>query len=112
MKNKLVYVQENDKFQAIRIFKNESQAHASIGDVSLMMYAVAVYHIRHAIWLRCKGECEICATPITEDSGHMHEVRHRGQGGEISLVNSVFICSTCHKRAHADRNTRFTKKNP
>jgi hypothetical protein len=111
VKNKLVYVEENEKFQATRIFKNASQAHASMGNVSLMMYAVAVFHIRRQIWLRCKGECESCAAPVTESSGHMHEKQHRGKGGEISLENSIFICPTCHRRAHLDRNPHFTKKN-
>jgi hypothetical protein len=110
MKDKMVWVEENAKFQAIHIFKSESAARRSGRQISVMLYAVAVYQVRHQTFLRSKGECELCATPITESGGHLHEQVHRGKGGEISMENSVFICPTCHAAAHADRNPRFSKK--
>ena len=75
-----------------------------------MSYADAVKSIRKQIFYRSKGFCELCAAIVVESSGHMHEQLHRGQGGEISLANSIFICATCHRLAHADRNPRFSKK--
>ncbi len=73
-------------------------------------YREAVSSIRHQLWLRCRGECELCGSLVTEQGGHMHEQQHRGKGGEISLDNSVFICAKCHQDAHKDRAPRFTKK--
>lgn len=92
----------------IRIFKSRGAAFASGRQIgSFYSYSVAVSMIRHMLWIRCKGECEICAAPVTELSGHMHEQKHRGKGGEISLANSVFICPTCHQRDHGDRQPRW-----
>jgi 5-methylcytosine-specific restriction endonuclease McrA len=109
MKNKQVWVEiENSKF--VRIFKSKNRAIAANCEIMLVDYFHAVSRIRHHLWRRCKGECELCASVVTEDSGHMHEQKHRGKGGEISLANSVFICSTCHAREHADRNPKFSKK--
>lgn len=72
--------------------------------------ALAVNSIRRQIVVRSDGECEICAAPVTESSGNMHEKVWRGKGGEISLANSIFICRTCHHREHKSRNPRFSKK--
>jgi hypothetical protein len=72
--------------------------------------AKAVSSIRFQVFTRSGGECELCAAPITQSGGHMHEQKHRGQGGEISLENSVFICRRCHADAHSDRAPRWTKK--
>jgi 5-methylcytosine-specific restriction endonuclease McrA len=106
---KLAYVEiENSQF--VRIFKSRATANASGREYIIVERSFAVGRIRHHLWLRCKGECELCAAPISEEGGHMHEQVHRGKGGEISLANSVFICPKCHQRAHADRNPRFTKK--
>ena len=105
----------NSEPRVIRIFRNKKDAQLLWGDIKcpgigLMPHADAVKSIRKQIFYRAKGFCELCAVPVTEDSGHMHEQQHRGKGGEISLANSVFICSTCHRRAHADRNPHFSKK--
>jgi 5-methylcytosine-specific restriction endonuclease McrA len=109
--SKLVWVETTAVGVPVRIFK--SRMHAAGYHVAKVLqwdYSDAVKIIRHQLWLRCAGECELCASPVNETSGHMHETRHRGKGGEISLANSVFICPTCHRRAHADRNPRFSKK--
>lgn len=100
-----------DGISPIRIFRSRTAAFASGRSIGpFYTRAVAVGKIRHQLWLRCKGECELCASVVTEDSGHMHEQKHRGKGGEISLANSVFICPKCHAAQHADRQVRFTKK--
>jgi hypothetical protein len=77
----------------------------------------AVGLIRKQIWQRCGGACEWCGKRITETGllwkrGHMHEQIPKGNGGEISLDNSVMICYTCHfedDRAHGQRRPQFTK---
>ena len=109
-----VLVEKNAQGLAIRIFRG---SHASfilgmIVDtiVDTMDYRQAVKEIRHALFVRSKGYCELCGDLVLEDSGHMHEQKHRGKGGEISLANSVFICAKTHRREHADRNPRFMKK--
>ena len=92
----------------IRILRNKKDATTGFYREWPRRDAVSV--IRHQIFLRSKGDCEFCASPITEQGGHLHEQVPRGKGGEISLANSIFICATCHRLAHADRNPRFTKK--
>lgn len=72
--------------------------------------ASAVKDIRHQLWLRCKGECELCGERVTESSGHMHEQKWRGKGGEVSLANSVFVCPRTHQLEHKARNPKFMKK--
>ena len=99
---------ENSKFT--RIFKSRAKAVESGREIIEVYYTQAVSRIRHHLWVRCEGFCELCGSIVNEKFGHMHEQKHRGKGGEISLANSVFICPKCHQRAHADRNPHFTKK--
>jgi len=95
----------------VRIFKSRSAAHRTGAILALMDYAAAVKVIRHQLWIRCKGECELCGSYVTESSGQMHEKwKHRGKGGEISMDNSVFACPKSHKYEHRDRNPKFLKK--
>lgn len=106
---KVAYVEVDDS-RFIRIFKSRASANASGQEWVVVEYSFAVKRIRHHLFVRSNGYCELCGDFLTESAGHMHEQKHRGKGGEISLENSVFICPTCHKHAHADRNPRFTKK--
>ena len=69
----------------------------------------AVASIRKTIWIRSKGHCEKCGEIVTEQTGHMHEVIHRGRGGEIALDKSRFICQKCHDAEHSNRKPKFTK---
>jgi hypothetical protein len=94
----------------VRIFKTTKASLKSTGPVELLSYAEAVSSVRHQLWLRSRGQCELCAVPVSEQGGNMHEKRHRGKGGEISLDNSVFICRVCHMHAHANRAPRWSKK--
>lgn len=108
----------------VRIFRNKTAAYAFMSPYSQVCgvqmrrsrvpigqerYTLAVSVIRHQLWLRCKGFCEMCGDTVIEKSGHMHEVKHRGKGGEISLANSVFICPKCHDLQHGDRKPQWTK---
>lgn len=51
------------------------------------------------------GTCEICGEkrPGLEP----HEKQHRGNGGKLSLENSVMVCRQCHNREHGNRNPRL-----
>lgn len=94
----------------VRIFRSTLSSYDATGPTDIIPYETAVKAIRHAIFLRSEGFCELCATPITETTAHMHELQHRGQGGEISLNNSVMACPKCHQYEHKDRRVRFRKK--
>lgn len=111
-----VYVEYNQSTRApIRIFKSRKAAvgalHAEATKLILKMdRAEAVGSIRHQTFVRSGGYCELCGSVVLESSGHMHEQKSRGKGGEISLDNSVFICVACHKRAHSNREPKFTRR--
>lgn len=109
--SKLVWVEVTPANIPIRIFR--SRLHSAgyhVGSITQMDRTHAVSIIRHLVFMRSEGFCEGCSAPITESTGHMHELLHRGKGGDISLENSVFICAACHKFAHKDRSPRFSKK--
>lgn len=96
--------------RVIRIFRNEKAAFASHVVLISMPREDAVSSVRHQLFLRSKGFCEWCGDILTESSGHMHEKKHRGKGGEISLENSFFICVKTHKKEHSDREPKFTRR--
>lgn len=103
---------DTESLKVIRIFRSEkamilAMPYSEDGYTAKRERSEAVSEIRHQVWEKTKGFCMWCAEWITEESMHMHEVLHRGQGGEISLKNSVGICAECHMRAHEDRNPRF-----
>lgn len=113
MKQKLVWVETNAQGLAIRIFRSASAAGRHPDNfqyIVRMPRSEAVSQIRHQLWLRCKGQCELCGDTVIEISGHMHETKHRGKGGEVSLANSVFVCPRTHVLEHKDRNPRWSKK--
>lgn len=74
--------------------------------------ADAVKQIRDKIWENQEGLCIRCSAIITKATMHMHEREFRGRGGEISLVNSIGLCYTCHlgqRGVHPGRQLNFTK---
>lgn len=108
--SKLVTVEIDPYSQlAIRIFRNKKDSYAAYPDnVKEMTKAEAVGQIRQQVIDRAtKGRticCEFCDAILTKDTGHMHEVKPKGDGGEVSLFNSRFICPECHlKEEHGDR---------
>jgi len=108
---KMVWVElDQEQRFPVRIFRNRKAAMVCPNRIASWEHALAVKMIRTAVFVRSHGHCEVCGTPVTSQSGHMHEQVHRGKGGEVSLANSVFICPTCHRSAHADRNPHWTKK--
>ena len=68
--------------------------------------------IRDAIWERQNGTCIRCPNIITKKNMHMHERKHRGRGGKISLENSEGLCYPCHlgvRGVHPEKQLMFTK---
>ena len=105
--NKLVFVELNEKGRVSRIFRKypwkvrtPSPTEAPHKPIKQMSKTKAVAEVRRQIFLRSKGACEFCATPVTEQTGHMHEKIFRSHCGEISLENSVFVCPPCHRGEH------------
>lgn len=105
-----VLVEKNSQGLAIRIFRDRHTAFVPGMIVDVMEYRQAVKEIRHQLFIRSGGYCELCGDLVLESSGHMHEQHHRGKGGEISLANSVFVCSKTHQLEHKDRNPHWSKK--
>lgn len=113
-RKKYVWVEIDATENPVRIFRNR---HAALElpqeRTRLWPRASAVHLIREAILLRSQGLCESgCGRRISRDTGEMHEKVPRGKGGEISLVNSVFICRPCHtgpSGAHGDRRWQTSK---
>ena len=73
----------------------------------------AVYAIRRQVFDRANESCERCGTPITWSTGHLHEVKNRGRGGEVSVENCIALCPKCHlgkDGVHADHYPAWSKK--
>lgn len=69
--------------------------------------------IRRAIWERQEGICIRCPSLITWKTAHLHETKHRGRGGKISLENSVLLCFECHlgpRGVHPEKQLRFSSR--
>jgi hypothetical protein len=98
----------------IRIFRsNKSAAIAGLhgAQVTVMARVDATRMIREDVFARTGAACEFCGAIITWGTMHLHERKPRGEGGEISLENSVGICAKCHEfgpnAEHADRRLRW-----
>lgn len=77
-----------------------------------MQKTMTVGEIRRAIFDRQEGLCARCGEIITFKTMHMHEIIHRGQGGEISLENSQGLCYSCHlgpRGKHPEKQLKFSK---
>lgn len=120
----IAYV-EFDIAGPIRIFRNKDLAVSSeafnIGLVRQWSYSRAVKAIRRRVFERDGWACVHCSEPLTWQTAHMHERQSRGDiqltpegyysGGEISLENSITLCSECHLHdkiaGHGNRQPRF-----
>lgn len=107
----------------VHIFKNKYRmlthwrARSFVGlscNTRRMPYDEAVAALRSQIFVRCQDHCELCGAFVTENGpdhkGDLHERVWRGDGGEISLENSIFVCRRCHNKAHSGRSPQFLKK--
>jgi hypothetical protein len=108
-----VWVQLGDNGEAVRIFKNQKEMFFScpVDREACVERSIATGQIRAAIWARQKGTCIRCPNLFTYAGMHLHEVNHRGRGGNISLENSVGLCHDCHLGArgvHPEKQIRFS----
>lgn len=64
---------------------------------------------RHHVWERTGGFCERagCNRNISEETFHVHHVKHRGKGGSDAMANLMGLCGRCHKFFHRDREPQF-----
>lgn len=103
-----VYVELDDQGVFLRIIKTWREA-CQIPPDRLIQYprGEAVKQIRRLVFARSEGNCEWCSECTTWDTGEMHEVISKGDGGEVSTENCVFICHGCHQgrvdAAHGNR---------
>jgi hypothetical protein len=65
---------------------------------------------RHQVWERTGGFCERmgCNRNISEETMHMHHVRHRSKGGAENLNNLEGLCGRCHKKCHSNRELMWS----
>jgi HNH endonuclease len=103
---------ELDEKGTTRIFRSYAAAVQSaawnLGHVKEYPRREATREIRERILQRAGNQCEDCGKLVTWGSMHMHEKIHRGDGGEISLENSIAVCYKCHTEIeHGERRLRF-----
>jgi hypothetical protein len=113
MPKQLVYVEVNAQTELpIRILRTTKEAYELDPKVLRQMAkSVAVKYIRDQIVDRARRGnlilCEFCGQVINEFVGELHEQLPRGQGGEISLANSVFLCHECHTGKTGEHGDRY-----
>ncbi len=56
----------------------------------------ATFQIRDFVFKRAAGQCERCGKRLSWPQGHMDERVSRGEGGEMSIFNSWWLCYDCH----------------
>ena len=91
------------------------EPHARVKARTRRDHAKARVECRAAVYARAGGRCEACGVPLVLspahamhefDVAHIHEVRHRSQGGDDTDPNgAVCLCVRCHQEAHAHRST-------
>lgn len=105
--------------QPCEIFKNEKEARNSTSGAAdeIMLWArdSATEIIRRAVFNRDNWECTNCHdASLTWGSAHMHEKKHRGDGGNISVANGTTLCYNCHintEAGHGDRQPQWSAGN-
>lgn len=105
-----VFVEVNEQGQPIRILRNNLEVWKLSSDVVRQWpKSEAVREIRSQVFARANGECEYCGARITPVTGEMHEKLAKGNGGEVSLENSVALCHGCHtgRKDSEHGNRRF-----
>lgn len=122
-RNKDVWVERDENKQIIRIFHTRKCDAFDVADAAGRAVTCprfdATRAIRDQIYKRTGGYCELdCGRPIKHSGAlwermHMHERVWRSQKdengnfGDVSLTNSIGVCSPCHKKEHASRSPRF-----
>jgi len=111
-KRNRVFVELGIDGRAIRIYRHHSCLPLSEPIIEWSRQK-AVSDIREQVFERADGQCERCARPINSQTAHLHEVRPRGQGGEVSVANGQALCPKCHlgkAGVHADHYPQFGLK--
>lgn len=62
------------------------------------------FHIRNAVIENADGKCALCGGR----GDQIHHIIPKSFGGSDEMDNLVFLCSTCHLKAH---NNSFTRQN-
>jgi hypothetical protein len=112
--SRIVRVEYGPHGLPIRIFRKDHQyLQCPEQWLGIMTKKEAVGSIRRQVFDRCEEKCEQCESYITWETMHMHEKVFKGKGGEVSLENSIGLCSKCHltgaNAAHADRKWQSAK---
>jgi hypothetical protein len=120
----IAYVELKDG-QPIRIFRTVKSAMAYSAKIVThpelknrqvvpMARMDAVRAIRNKIFEMQGHRCLWCGEWLAKDTAQMHEQQPRGEGGEISLENSIVLCYDCHQgrkdSAHGNRRLHFGGK--
>ena len=113
-----VWVEIDENGRTLRIFKNHKAMVLALpyyedGWTKCQSRAEAVRSIRHQVFEKQKGICLHCPQIILWESFHLHEQVPKGKGGEVSVENSIGLCSECHigiNGAHSNRLPKFTKR--
>ena len=113
-----VLVEYDADGQICRIFRNHRTAVLSAAweekRVAEYPRKDAVSIIRKRVYDLAESLCVYCGKHCSWEVGEMHEEVSRGQGGEISIYNSVWSCHQCHtgpEGQHKERKTRFGETN-
>ena len=94
--------------RVIRVFRNDKDA-LSLPPERVRQFPKkdAVEDLRRQVFELSEGLCRNCGK-IINWRFHMHELQHRGRGGEQSLENSIALCADCHlNQEHGDRRPQW-----
>ena len=56
--------------------------------------------LRHAIYQRAFGACEVCYRWTSFNEFDLHHKRSRGAGGSDTKENVIGVCRECHNKIH------------
>lgn len=80
------------------------------GDVCKLEHATkadAIREIRLRVFADYTYSCYDCGVAGTWDTLQLHELKHRGKHGTVSITNSVPLCMKCHNKRHSSRAPRL-----
>src|ERR1700688_491067 len=64
------------------------------------LFGADVRQLRQDVYVRDEGKCQKCGELTLWNYGHLHHVKHRGQGGADNMENVIWICRDCHASEH------------
>ena len=84
----------------------DPRSYVQVGTGKRFLFGDDMARLRQNVFARDGFECcgdvdgERCGRIVTRDSGHMHHIKARGEGGDDSLSNCVTLCWKCHAKEH------------